>query len=114
EENQRMLEAFRWNLSVLSYISLAVGAFLIYNTISVSVVRRRVEIGILRALGATRGAILIALLGEAAALGLLGGLAGIVLGRFMAQAAVKSVSATVESLYVSSRPGPILLTWETV
>ena len=50
-----MLAAFRWNLRVLSYIALVVGAFLIYNTISVSVVRRRVEIGILRALGATRG-----------------------------------------------------------
>src|SRR5215471_9386682 len=43
EENQRMLRAFRWNLRVLSYISLVVGAFLIYNTISVSVVRRRAE-----------------------------------------------------------------------
>ena len=49
-----MLAAFRWNLRVLSYIALVVGAFLIYNTISVSVVRRRAEIGILRALGATR------------------------------------------------------------
>ena len=36
-----MLAAFRWNLRVLSYIALVVGAFLIYNTISVSVVRRR-------------------------------------------------------------------------
>ena len=45
DENQRMLRAFRWNLRVLSYISLVVGAFLIYNTISVSVVRRRPEIG---------------------------------------------------------------------
>ena len=53
DENRRMLAAFRWNLRVLSYISLAVGAFLIYNTISVSVVRRRAEIGILRALGAS-------------------------------------------------------------
>jgi putative ABC transport system permease protein len=46
EENRRMLRAFRWNLRVLSYISLVVGAFLIYNTISISVVRRRSEIGI--------------------------------------------------------------------
>src|SRR5216684_1961886 len=37
-ENRRMLAAFRWNLRLLSYISLIVGAFLIYNTISVSVV----------------------------------------------------------------------------
>ena len=49
-----MLRAFRWNLRVLSYISLVVGAFLIYNTIAMSVVRRRAEIGVLRALGAGR------------------------------------------------------------
>ena len=36
-ENRRMLAAFRWNLRLLSYVSLVVGAFLIYNTISVSV-----------------------------------------------------------------------------
>jgi len=40
-----MLTAFRWNLRLLSYISLVVGAFLIYNAISVSVVRRRPDIG---------------------------------------------------------------------
>ena len=43
DENRRMLAAFRWNLRVLSYVALAVGAFLIYNTISVSVVRRRLR-----------------------------------------------------------------------
>src|SRR5260370_17170918 len=57
-ENRRMLAGFRWNLRLLSYISLVVGAFLIYNTISVSVVRRRAEIGIVRAFGASRGVIL--------------------------------------------------------
>ena len=111
EENRRMLAAFRWNLRVLSYIALAVGAFLIYNTISVSVVRRRFEIGILRALGATRAGVLAAFLGEAAAFGLAGAAVGIVLGRLMAEGAVKLVAATVESLYVSSRPGAIALTW---
>ncbi len=112
DENRKMLAAFRWNLRVLSYIALAVGAFLIYNTISVSVVRRRFEIGILRALGAPRGIVLGAFLGEAAALGFLGAAAGIALGRFMAAGAVKMVAATVQSLYVSSRPGRISLTWE--
>ena len=111
-ENRRMLEAFRWNLRVLSCIALVVGAFLIYNTISVSVVRRRGEIGILRALGAPRSRILWAFLGEAALFGLLGAVAGIVLGRVMASGAVIAVAATVESLYVSSRPAPIELTWQ--
>ena len=113
DENRRMLEAFRWNLRVLSYVSLAVGAFLIYNTISVSVVRRRFEIGILRALGTPRYAILAGFLGEAACFGLLGGVAGVFLGRVMSEGAVKLVASTVASLYFSSRPAPIVLTTET-
>jgi putative ABC transport system permease protein len=96
EENQRMLAAFRWNLNVLSYVSLAVGAFLIYNTISVSVVRRRFEIGILRAVGATRALIMTAFLGEAAAVGFVGAVIGVGLGRLMAEGAVKLVSAVRE------------------
>ena len=108
-ENRRMLAAFRWNLRLLSYISLVVGAFLIYNTISVSVVRRRPEIGIVRALGAGKRVILSAFVVEAACLGFAGALIGLPLGRFMATGAVRLMSATVESLYVSSRPGIIEL-----
>jgi putative ABC transport system permease protein len=105
DENRRMMAAFRWNLRVLSYVSLAVGAFLIYNTISVSVVRRRYEIGILRALGTARAGILAAFLSEAAFFGIIGGAAGIALGRVLAEGAVKLVGATVQSLYLSHLPG---------
>jgi putative ABC transport system permease protein len=113
-ENRRMLEAFRWNLRVLSYIALVVGAFLIYNTISVSVVRRRAEIGIARAVGASRAVVLAAFLGEAAAFGVVGGVLGIALGRLMAEGAVRLVASTVQSLYVSSTPAPIVLTGGSV
>ena len=99
---------------MLSYIALVVGAFLIYNTISVSVVRRRPEIGIVRALGASRNEVVAAFLGEAACLGLAGAVVGLPLGRIMASGAVKLMAATVESLYVSSRPGTIELTWSSV
>ncbi len=109
QENQRMLRAFRWNLRVLSYISLVVGAFLIYNTIAVSVVRRRAEIGILRALGATRAGVFWLFLGEALMFGLLGSLAGVALGRFLASSIVGLIASTVNSLYASSRPAPISL-----
>ena len=110
-ENQRMLRAFRWNLRVLSYISLVVGAFLIYNTISVSVVRRRPEIGILRAIGTSRRAIFGFFVAEALGFGLVGSLFGIGLGRAMAEGLVGLISATVNSLYTSSRPAAIALTW---
>jgi putative ABC transport system permease protein len=113
-ENQRMLAAFRWNLRVLSYIALLVGGFLIYNTVSVSVVRRRPEIGIVRALGASRGAILTAFLGEAACFGIAGAALGCVLGRVMATGALKLLSATVQALYVSSRPGAIELSFTSL
>jgi putative ABC transport system permease protein len=110
DENRKMLAAFRWNLRLLSYIALVVGAFLIFNTISVSVVRRRHEIGIVRALGATQANVMLAFLGEAAFLGTAGALLGVPLGRFMAAGAVELMALTVDALYVSSRPGPIELT----
>jgi putative ABC transport system permease protein len=109
DENRKMLAAFRWNLKLLSYIALIVAAFLIYNTISVSVVRRRAEIGIARALGASRADVLLAFTGEAAALGVAGAAIGVPIGRVMATGAVRLMGATVNALYVSSRPGPIEL-----
>jgi len=108
--NRRMLTAFRWNLRVLSYIALLVGAFLIYNALSVAVVRRRAEIGTMRALGASRSAVLGAFLLEAVLLGLLGSLASLPLGRLMATGAVRMLSITVNALYVSSTPGAMTIT----
>jgi len=110
EENRKMLAAFRWNLHVLSYIAMIVGGFLIYNTISISVVRRRNAIGIVRALGATRAAVTNAFLAEALFFGVTGSAIGIVIGRVMAIGAVRLIGTTVESLYVSSNPGQIALT----
>ena len=114
EENRRMLRAFRWNLRVLSYISLVVGAFLIYNTIAVSVVRRRSEIGVLRALGASRQRVFRLFLGEALLFGIAGSVAGIALGRLMAAGAVGLIADTVNSLYVSSRPAAIAIAFPAV
>jgi putative ABC transport system permease protein len=113
-ENRKMLAAFRWNLRVLSYIALIVGAFLIYNTISVSVVRRRNEIGIVRALGGTRKLVGVAFLAESFVFAIAGCGLGLLLGRIMAAGAVRLVGNTVQSLYVSSEPAPVQFTWEAV
>ena len=68
DENRKMLAAFRWNLHVLSYIALVVGGFLIYNTISISVVRRRNEIGVHSGLGRLQDSVACGFLAEALAL----------------------------------------------
>jgi putative ABC transport system permease protein len=112
--NRRMLSAFRWNLRILSYIALLVGAFLIYNTISVSVVRRRADIGIVRALGASRRSVLLAFLAEAALFGCAGAAIALPLGRLLAAGAVRLLGATVNSLYISSRPGSLNLSPSSV
>ena len=109
EENRRMLRAFRWNLRILSYISLLVGAFLIYNSIAVSVVRRRTEIGILRALGTSSRGVLLIFLGEATMLGVVGSLLGILLGRGLAAGIVGMISDTVNALFTTSTPGALAL-----
>lgn len=114
EENRRMLRAFKWNLRILSYISLLVGAFLIYNTIAVSVVRRRTEIGILRAIGTSSRGVLLIFLGEATMLGLAGSGLGILLGRGLAAALLSMISDTVNALFTTSTPGPIALSAESV
>lgn len=111
--NHRMLEAFRWNLRILSYIALIVGAFLIYNNLSVSVVRRRTEIGIIRALGGSSRLVYVAFLGEAVVYGLVGSIAGLALGRLLAAGMVGLISTTVQALYLTSRPAAIALTRAT-
>ena len=113
-ENRKMLAAFQSNLRVLRYIALIVGAFLIYNTISISVVRRRNEIGIVRALGATRSLIRTGFIAEALFFGVVGSLCGLVLGRAMAVGAVRLISDTVQALYVTSIAAPITLSFGSV
>ena len=106
---EQMLASFQLNLSVLSLIALFVGVFLVYNTMSVSVVRQRREIGILRALGVSRGQIVMAVATEGGLVGLIGSTLGVLLGLFMARAALGTVSRTVSSLYAFVRPGELHL-----
>ena len=67
-------------LLVFGFVSLFVGAFIIFNSFSITVAQRTREIGLLRALGATRRQVLRGVLTEGVLLGFFGSVAGIVLG----------------------------------
>ena len=94
-----MTRAFNLNLVMLSLLALAVGMFLIYNTVSFSVVQRRALIGNLRALGVTRGQIFTLILVEAAGLGILGSILGVGMGVVLSTQLIKLVSQTINDLY---------------
>jgi putative ABC transport system permease protein len=111
QQVERMLAAFHTNLTAMSWVALVVGLFLVYNTVTISVIARRDEIGTLRALGVTRGQVLALFLGEAAVLGIVGSVAGIALGRLLADVAVGLTSATVSTLYIATAAATPALTW---
>lgn len=96
---QEMTSAFRLNLTALSLLALVVGLFLIYNTITFSVVQRRPFFGTLRCLGVTRGEIFSLVASEALLAGAIGAGLGILLGVVMGQGAVRMVTQTINDLY---------------
>lgn len=104
QQVDKMLRAYRYNLTTLSFISLLVGVFLIYNTMSISIIRRRPEIGTMRAIGFARGQIFRLFATEALVMGFIGTLLGLGLGVLLARSAADAVSATVATLYTGQVP----------
>jgi ABC-type antimicrobial peptide transport system permease subunit len=78
-----MIQAMAWGIAAIAII---VGGLGMMNTMVMSVFERTREIGVLRALGWRRSQVMTLILGEAAALSLIGGLIGVVLGVSMVQA----------------------------
>jgi putative ABC transport system permease protein len=94
-----MTRAFRVNLTALSLLALLCGAFLIFNTMTFSVVQRRPLLGTLRTLGVTRAQILALVLGEAGVVALLGTAGGFAGGVLLGRGLLRLVTQTINDLY---------------
>src|SRR5262249_26369669 len=79
--------------------ALIVAMFLVYNALAVSVTERRHEVGILRSLGATRGQVRSLFAGEAALLGLAGGVIGVPFGLGIAYLALEPMKDVVNQIF---------------
>lgn len=108
---EQMIRAFRLNLTVLSWVGLLVGIFLIYNTMAFAVAQRRREIGIYRAIGMTQSRVAVLFLMEAGLFGFLGGIAGSGAGVALAQELVALLSRTISDLYAPVGAGEGGLLW---
>ena len=96
---ERMTGAFNLNLVMLGLLAVMVGMFLVYNTVTFSVVQRRQLIGTLRAIGVTRDQIFTLILVEAALVAMVAVAVGLVLGVWLAEQLVGLVSRTINDLY---------------
>jgi putative ABC transport system permease protein len=110
ERVENMLRAFRVNLFALGGVALLVGMFLVYNTVLISILRRRRDVGILKTLGAAPHQIFSAFLCEGLLFGAIGSVLGIALGNVLASGILTLIGRTVNALYVTSRPEAIALT----
>ena len=108
---EKMLRAFQYNLTALSFVALIVALYLIYNMVALSVVRRRAEIGTLRAIGATPLLVASIFFVEAGIIGAAGSVIGVWLGKYLAQFSLDAVSVTVNNLYTPSYVTEVDFNW---
>lgn len=99
EAIEQLTVSFDQNLFMISLLGLIVGAFLIYNAMTFSVVQRRPVIGSLRALGVTREQIFALVLGEAAIIGLVSSVIGVLLGIIVGRGLVEVITQTISDLF---------------
>ncbi|KQQ97570.1 FtsX-like permease family protein [Massilia sp. Leaf139] len=87
--NNNLSRAYRVNLTVLALVALFTGAFLVFSTQALSVMRRRSQFALLRVLGVERGQLLRQVLLEGAGLGVIGALLGVAAGYALAALALR-------------------------
>ncbi len=95
----QMTGAFHTNLLAMSLLALLVGAFLIYNTVTLSVLQRRMLFGQLRVAGVDRQALASAIVIEVLAFTLLGLVAGLLAGYALGGVLLNLVTRTINDLY---------------
>ncbi|MBC7384777.1 MAG: ABC transporter permease, partial [Cryobacterium sp.] len=96
---EKMVASYQMMIAFFGSLALLVGLFLVFNSVSISVAERKREIGILRALGASRNGILGVFVLESAMMGLLGAFIGSGLGRILADFMVKQVTYSLSAQF---------------
>jgi putative ABC transport system permease protein len=93
---EALLQSYSSAMTISSLFALIVGMFIIYNSFAIAVTQRRSEIGILRALGATRGQIQRLFFLESIAAGVVGSASGAGVGIAMASVITTYMSTVLE------------------
>ena len=106
-----MLNKFQTGLNLISIFAIVVGMYLIYNAVSISIVHRRKEIGILRALGVTRGQIMRLFLAETFVISIIASALGVGMGILFAGSIVGVLGKIVSLWYARTAVTGISVSW---
>ncbi|PMP72715.1 MAG: ABC transporter permease [Calditerrivibrio nitroreducens] len=94
-----ILKSFKMNLYFISFIAFLVGFFMLFNTIFITVVKQREQIGVLRTLGGTKYQILSIFVFQALLLGTLGSFLGLFLGGLLSIYSSAVVEDTISTMF---------------
>ncbi|WP_445004750.1 FtsX-like permease family protein [Halomonas mongoliensis] len=107
----QLTESFHLNLTALALLALIVGLFIVQAALGLALEQRLGVLRTLRALGVSGRALVGALALELALLGIIGALAGIASGVWLARALLPDVAATLGSLYGAGVGAELRLPW---
>jgi putative ABC transport system permease protein len=115
ETGVKMIHAYQINLSLLSFVSLFVGMFLVYSLVALNVASRKRELAILRSVGAPSKTLFMLFLTEGLLFGVVGWLIAIPLGGILTRYMLHGVSRTISTLFVRVQvDGLSLSAWELI
>jgi putative ABC transport system permease protein len=99
DRRKSLVASFRYNLQFVTLLAVLVGVFLLYNTIFISVIKRRTEIGILRGLGMGKKTVVVVFTIQGLILGFAGSVIGIFLGQAFTYFSIMAVQKTISAIY---------------
>lgn len=105
----RLTDSFHLNLTAFGLLSFVVGLFIVHGAIGLAFEQRRAMVRTLRALGLPLRRLVLLMAMEIAALALLAGTLGVVLGYFLAALLLPDVAATLQGLYGARVSGTLHL-----
>lgn len=100
-QGAQLSRAYRVNLQMLALVALVTGAFLVFSSQSLSVARRSRAFALLRTLGLPKGGVIAVVLLEGAAVGIVGGLLGLLGGYGLARLALGILGSDLGAGYFS-------------
>jgi putative ABC transport system permease protein len=98
-------------LRIGAAVALLIGVFLVHHTVSVGVAERRRDVGMLRALGATRAQVRRVFAGEAVVIGAVGAALGVGLATILAAGALRGFAGAISNAYFAQEPAPAEISW---